>query len=226
MRTRFLGPVVAGALLSIATSCAGAGDRDDLSLAVSWLTGSFTSAAQAAADSNYFEIRLTIVPVWTGRADGHWLYVEQAAAGQLERPYRQRVYHVTAGDSGVVTSEVFAIPAPLRFAGAWRDDAPLVSLTPDSLDLREGCGVVLRRTGEGVFEGGTVGEGCESELRGAAYATSVVELTPDRLTSWDRGFGADGRQVWGAPGGPYVFDRIAEDQGNAGKSGRANEPGQ
>jgi hypothetical protein len=34
-----------------------------------------------------------------------------------------------------------------------------------------------------------------------------VEVRPDGLVSWDRGFDADGQQVWGAEKGPYVFTR-------------------
>lgn len=84
----------------------------------------------------------------------------------------------------------------------------LAAITPDSLDLREGCAVVLRRTEQGPFEGGTVGTGCASSLRGAAPAPSEAELTSGGLTSRDRGFDADGNRVWGAAGGSYVFDRI------------------
>jgi hypothetical protein len=201
----------AGLALAALAATVCAGEEDDPSLGVAWMTGSFSSAAQAAADTSYLDIRLEVVPVWTDRADGHWLYVEQAVADHIERPYRQRVYHVTAGDSGEITSAVLTIPDPLRFAGAWREPAPLAALAPDSLDLREGCTVVLRRTERDLFEGGTAGSGCASSLAGAAYATSLVELSPDRLTSWDRGFDREGNQVWGAVDGPYVFDRTAGD---------------
>ncbi|MBD3367323.1 MAG: hypothetical protein GF405_03975 [Candidatus Eisenbacteria bacterium] len=179
-------------------------------VAARWLTGSFSSAAQAEADTNYFDIRLETVPVWTDRDDGHWLYVEQAAAAHRERPYRQRVYHVVGMGDTLVRSEVYAIPDPLRFAGAWADDEPLAALTPDSLDLREGCAVYLRMSEQGHFVGGTVGTGCSSTLGGAAYAGSMIVLTPDRLESWDRGFDEHGEQVWGAETGPYVFERIRE----------------
>jgi hypothetical protein len=74
---------------------------------------------------------------------------------------------VTASEAGEIVSDVYAIPEPLRFAGAWRDEAPLAALSPDSLKLREGCAVVLRRTEHGVFKGGTVGKACASSLRGA-----------------------------------------------------------
>lgn len=211
MKTRSTGFAVVGLAIVALGLAAGAAHESDLSVAVALMTGSFSSAGQAAADTNYFDIRLEIVPIWTTRAGGHWLYVEQAAAGYLDRPYRQRVYHVTASEAGEIVSDVYTIPEPLRFAGAWSDEAPLAALSPDSLELREGCAVVLRRTEHGVFEGGTVGKACASSLRGAAYATSGVELAPGRLVSWDRGFDADGNRVWGAEAGPYVFERITRE---------------
>ena len=66
-----------------------------------WMSGSFSSAAQAADDpENYFDIRLEMVPIWSERSDGPWLYVEQAAASALDRPYRQRVYHLVETEDG------------------------------------------------------------------------------------------------------------------------------
>jgi hypothetical protein len=36
-------------------------------------------------------------------------------------------------------------------------------------------------------------------------ATSEVVVSPGRIESWDRGFDAEGVQVWGAEKGAYVF---------------------
>ena len=179
------------------------------SLLVAAMTGSFSSQAQSLADSSYFDIRLQMVPIWTQRDDGAWLYVEQAAAAALDRPYRQRVYRVTAEEDGSFRSEVFSIPEPLRFAGAWREEAPLADITPDSLEVREGCAVILHPTETG-FRGSTVDAECQSSLRGASYATSEVVVRPDRIESWDRGFDAEGEQVWGAVEGPYIFLRTSQ----------------
>lgn len=209
-------PAIVVMMVIASTACAAPGTPDDGSLtntAARWLTGSFSSAAQAAVDTSYYDIRLEMVPIWTDRVDGHWLYVEQAVASHRERPYRQRVYHVVGRGDTLVLSEVFEIPEPQRFAGDWREDEPLETLSPDSLRLREGCTVYLRMAEEGMFVGGTVGTGCASDLNGAAYATSMIVLTPDRLESWDRGFDAEGDPVWGAEGGPYIFRRI-EDRGD------------
>jgi len=176
---------------------------------VEWMTGSFSSAEQAAADSSYFDIRLRMVRVWPARTDGYWLYVEQAAAARLDRPYRQRVYHVTQSSDGSFASEVFTIPGALRFAGAWDKPEPLAALAPDSLSVREGCAVILRWKENEGFAGAIEGQGCASDLRGASYATSEVIVKTDRLVSWDRGFDKNGKQVWGAEKGGYVFLKLS-----------------
>jgi dipeptidyl aminopeptidase/acylaminoacyl peptidase len=182
-------------------------DAGDLQTLAAWMTGSFSSAAQAEAEEGYFDIRLEMVPIWEERDDGVWLYVEQAAANTLDRPYRQRVYRLTAEADGRFRSEVFSIPEPLRFAGDWRFGDPLAELAPDDLEPRQGCAVVLGRVDEAAFAGATEGTGCSSTLRGAAHATSEVRVAADGIDSWDRGFDAAGEQVWGAEHGPYLFRR-------------------
>lgn len=176
-----------------------------------WLTGSFSSRAQAEADAeHYHDIRLEVVPIWRDRGDGSWLYVEQAAAARLDRPYRQRVYHVVDEGDGAVRSDVYTLPGEaFAWAGAWRDPGRFDGVTPADLTLRTGCSIYLTRTSTFLYEGSTRGKGCASTLRGAAFATSRVRLAPKRLESWDRGYDAVGRQVWGATEGPYVFDRVA-----------------
>lgn len=173
------------------------------------MTGSFSSAAQAAADKDFLEIVLHMSPIWTDRADGPWLYVEQAVASAPGRPYRQRVYRLVDLEAGAVRSDVYTLPGDaLRFAGAWTDGAKLAGLSPDQLTLRAGCSLTLRPVNAGAsFVGTTEGTGCASDLRGAAYATSEATVTADRLISWDRGFDSAGRQVWGAVKGGYVFDK-------------------
>ena len=177
----------------------------DLSRLVDLMSGSFSSEAQAAGDESYFDIRLEMVPIWTERTDGHWLYVEQAAATSLEKPYRQRVYHVTARDDGSFESKVFEMPEPLRFAGHYSHEKPLAELGPEDLIEREGCSVILRLQESGEFVGSTVEKECKSSLRGATYATSEITIGKCMVESWDRGFDAEDAHVWGAEKGPYLF---------------------
>jgi len=198
-------------LLALATLAppAPAGGRvtGDLDRLVSWMTGSFSSEARAQRDTSFFDIRLHAVPIWLERSEGRWLYLEQARGDRLDRPYRQRVYHVSARPDGSFESAVFLLPGPLRFAGAWREPRRLDVLTPDSLTARAGCAVVLRFA-RGRFTGGTIGKECPSELRGAAYATSEVTVEKERMLTLDRGWDADGRQVWGSTAGPYEFRKV------------------
>ena len=175
-----------------------------------WMMGNYSSATQATEDpANFKHVVLHIAPIWVERRDGRWLYVEQAMADAQDKPYRQRVYRVMDASDGV-DSMVFELPGdPLRYAGAWKDPDRMNQLMPDLLTPREGCSVHLRRSGNGEWAGGTGEQTCESSLRGASYASSRVWLTPDRMRTWDQGFDASGKQVWGATTGPYVFIKEA-----------------
>jgi len=177
---------------------------------VEWMTGSFSSAAQAEADEAFRDVRLHVAPVWTDRDDAHWLYVEQAVAEYLDRPYRQRIYRVSEIAPDLYQSQVLTVPEPSAVVGAWRDPSLLAGLAPEDLEVRDGCAILLRRRGD-AYLGSTLGRLCESTLRGAAYATSEVEISAEGMFSWDRGFDAGGSQVWGAEKGGYVFDRLAEE---------------
>lgn len=205
--------------LLLAASCAATGDCSTASTAelrpdaerladlAEVLTGHFDSAAQAAEDEAFFDISLVMQPFWTERSDGPWLYVEQAVSADERAPYRQRVYNLSV-DEGLLRSDVYTLPGdPAAFVHAWEDPAVFAGLAPADLTLREGCSIWLEEVGGGSFAGATRGEGCASSLGGAAYATSEVTLEPGRITSWDRGWAADGTQAWGAVTGPYVFDR-------------------
>jgi hypothetical protein len=180
---------------------------DDVELAAAWLTGDFTSTEQAEEDPRHFAIELHVRPIWRARDDAPWLYVEQAAAGSVDRPYRQRIYRIEATDDGVA-SIICALPGdPLGFAGMYEMPEASDELSPDDLLLREGCTVFLTRDGDS-FVGSTRGEGCSSSLRRATYATSAVTMQADRLESWSGGYDEAGEQVWGAETGPYVFLRV------------------
>ena len=188
-------------------SSAPAAEPTDFEIMVQWMSGSFASTAQAEADSSYLDIRLEMKPIWTERGDGAWLYVEQAVAWALDKPYRQRVYHVQDQGGGHFTSAVYSLPDPASAVGAWQQEQPLADLGPDDLLERTGCVVHLERTADGTFTGGTHERECTSELRGATWASTEIEIRPDGMTSWDRGWDDAGEQVWGAEPGGYVFLR-------------------
>ncbi len=207
-----LASVAPPALAAEPTASAGARQAaKDLQLLHSWMSGSFSSQAQAARDTSFQDVRLRIVPIWPAMSAAQWFYVEQALAGREDAPYRQRVYRLSLRDDRRYESAVFTLPAPSRFIGAWR--APIEqrmgTLTPDSLTLRDGCAVILRKQRD-RFTGGTEGKDCASELRGATYATSEVEILPDRMLTLDRGWDTAGKQVWGSTKGGYEFVRTKD----------------
>lgn len=169
-----------------------------------YLTGNFDSAEQATSDPSYFDIHLSICEVAVPELGPRVLYVEQARADSLNAPYRQRLYVVERrGDKGV--SRVFELKAPTKAKG-WCKDPTRLTLGAADVEERAGCAVELSWDGT-TFTGGTNGKDCPSTLEGATYATSEVTLDAKGLKSWDRGYDATGKQVWGAVKGPYVFTR-------------------
>jgi len=181
--------------------------QGDVEVLVDYMVGSFSSKEQAEKDSSYLNIELEMVQIWEDRTDGPWIYIEQTDAKTKKKPYRQRVYQTKQRPDGKIESIVYSIPDPLRFAGDYKKDFPLLRLTPDSLLIREGCEVVLHRADDGYFEGGTIDKNCPSDLRGASYATSEVTIDKDKMITWDRGFDENGKQVWGATKGGYIFKK-------------------
>ena len=200
-------PILAALVLAGLAARPAAAADDDFAVLTDWMSGSFSSAAQAAADSSFLDIRLHMQPVWTGRDDGAWFYVEQSVGWAPDKPYRQRVYHVHELEDGRFASEVYELPDPDARVGAWKLDRPLADLGPADLSPREGCVVYLERRDDGAFVGGTRGRECRSALRGATWASTEIEITADRMVSWDRGWNDEGQQVWGSERGGYVFLR-------------------
>ncbi|MEM1422784.1 MAG: chromophore lyase CpcT/CpeT [Planctomycetota bacterium] len=176
-----------------------------------YLTGAFSSEAQAASEpaGEYFDIRMFSVRIWEDREDGPWLYVEQAQAGRLATPYRQRVYQIDIGTDSVLRSAIHTLPGnAMSYAGWWRTPERFDALTPEDIAILDGCTVYLTAQGE-AFVGGTVGNDCANDFRDAAYMTSEMTLFPDALVTWDRGWDVADEQAWGPTGGGYVFARVA-----------------
>jgi len=176
-----------------------------------WLAGIFDSAAPAARDRRYWDVQVSACFVTVQGLDRpDVLYVEQAMKDSLDAPYRQRLYIVEPEDPPHLraVSRVFEVRGAERLVGACGDPFS-VRIDVADLTARSGCDVHVEWTGD-RFVGGTVGHECGSTLNGASYATSEAEIRADGFTSWDRGFTADGEQVWGAVAGPYEFARTAE----------------
>lgn len=172
------------------------------------MQGYYNSSAQAMADPDFFHISLKMLPIWTDR--GHFLYVEQALADRQDKPYRVRVYRLVQLGMNEIASEIYTLKDEAAWIGKWTDANAFDHMSMDDLELKEGCEVIITRMVPNRYEGHTQGTACPSDLRGAKYATTAVTITPKRMSSWDQGFDAYGKQVWGPTKGPYHFDKTGK----------------
>lgn len=182
-------------------------NNSELDVLLNWMTGSFTSEEQSKNDSDYYNISLEMHRIWKHNNSGYWLYVEQAVATTKDKPYRQRIYHLFEED-GVIKSVIYSLPDEKKFIGGWKDVSVFDNLSPEQLETRKGCEVIIKRKDKNTFIGSTVEKNCTSNLRGAAYATTEVIITKDSMISWDRGFDDKDEQVWGATKGGYIFKKM------------------
>ncbi len=173
----------------------------------SMMTGSFSSLEQSKMDSTYYNISLHMYPIWI-KSGKHYLYVEQALFDAQETPYRQRVYEIIQKENGMIESKVFSIENEKDFVNKWSTPSFFDHFDDSILKERQGCSVFLEQIDLNHFEGSTKDQTCLSSLRGAAYASSVVVVKPNMISSWDQGFNLEGEQVWGAIEGPYIFKRL------------------
>ncbi len=180
----------------------------DLDRLFKLMCGSFSSEAQSKRDSDYFDIRLHMKPIWKEKQGEYWLYVEQAMAAKIDQPYRQRVYHLHLINDSTIASDVYNFKSnPLKYAGEWKKEKPLDGVPMDSLEARDGCIIYLHKTNNKLYEGSTKANDCTSNLRGASYATSEAHIGTKGMFTWDRGFDKNGKQVWGAVKGGYDFKK-------------------
>ncbi len=171
-----------------------------------WMTGSFNSYQQAITNDAFYNTTLEVHPIWQERTDGHWLYIEQALANQQHQPYRQRIYQLKSLGKGKYEMVVYKIPQPERLINQWDNTIIFEQLSPEVLELRDGCSLFMHLE-NGVFKGETVEGSCESHLRGAAYATSKVMVYKDSLKFIDKGFDKNGQLLWGDNDQAYVLKK-------------------
>lgn len=178
---------------------------ENLNELVSIMQGYYSSEKQSIEDKDYYNISLRMIPIW--RDKGHFIFVEQALFDKQDKPYRVRVYKVTQrGDEFV--SEIYTIKNEKDWIGKWATPEVYEKLTEADIDWKEGCGVMLKRQSKNNFVGATGNKTCPSEMRGASWANSIVTVLENQIISWDQGFDKDGKQVWGAEKGGYVFEKI------------------
>ena len=175
---------------------------------VAHLTQTMDTTQQAAENARFVGVQMTTCSISVIGQEGTYLYQEQALSESLESPYRQRFLHIGLSDDATrVESRTFKPPVPDRWTGLCRQAYPTIA----SGDLGNlVCTVGLRPSILG-YVGSTPNTGCPVNLRGAVRLTNTIVLHQDGMDTWDRGFDADGIQVWGAQTAPYKYRWLEQD---------------
>jgi hypothetical protein len=177
------------------------------------LEGIMDTSAQAATNSKAPNVRMTtcriqVTDVASANAgESVFLYQEQALSKDLAKPYRQRFLQLSPSlYSQSVRSRSFKPANPSSWTGFC--NKPTADRTLQLKDLGTPvCNVFLRRSGED-YTGNTPIDGCAAKVRGAVRITNHIELHTTGMDTWDRGFDASGKQVWGAKAESYQYRRV------------------
>lgn len=178
---------------------------------VARLVGAMDTSQQALTRPGAPDVRITTCRVRLAssstQSSGVILYQEQALTRDLASPYRQRFLRVVpAMDGSGVESGTFKPTRPETLTGLC--SRPEAARTVDfDANRSPECSVILKPTGKD-YVGSTPEGGCPASFRGAVKIANTVVLQPEGMETWDRGFDAAGKQVWGAKEEPYRFRRV------------------
>lgn len=175
---------------------------------VNYLVGEMNTTAQAAENPKIAKVQMTTCEVsFPNSANSVYLYQEQAIIDQLNQPYRQRFLQIKPGADGRSIESKSYKPQNahnlINFCNK--------SLTQRQLkqsDLGESVCTVILTPIEGGYLGETPPAGCPTTARGAVRITNTIILRPDGMDTSDRGYDANGRQIWGARDNFYQFRRV------------------
>ncbi|GAA4112894.1 hypothetical protein GCM10022393_11530 [Aquimarina addita] len=175
---------------------------------ISLLSGKFSSSEQAKKDSSYSKVCFVGVPIWKNKP-GHWLYQELHNEDNPTVIYYQRIINIKKVDSVLFSTSSYVIPNKKKYSNGWKDISIFDTLSIDSLQIRDGCDVYFEKKTSSIYQGKTKDKNCiSSSGNKPTYITSHLVISADKITSWDRGYSMQGKQVWGKIQGPYRYKRI------------------
>lgn len=178
-----------------------------------WLTGRMEAIVRSPGSSTPVTVRMITCHVQV--PDNQisdlnptvFLYQEQALTDNLAEPYRQRFLQISPSALSQTVRSLAFRPADLK---PWRNFCQK-SVSERVVQLKDMgqpiCSVFLKRSGAS-YVGSTPLDGCPAKSRGAVRITNHIVLRSDGMTTWDRGFDAHGKQVWGAKTESYQFHKV------------------
>jgi CpeT/CpcT family (DUF1001) len=174
---------------------------------VAHLVGVMDTSAQAIANPKLSNVRMTTCKIslqGASQTDAVYLYQEQALSSDLAKPYRQRLLQISpAIYSQSVRSLSFRPVRSETLVGlcSQPEASRIVQLSDRGTPI---CAVFLKQSGE-TYSGRTPIDGCPANIRGAVRITNQITLHKAGMDTWDRGYDAHGKQVWGAKSESYQF---------------------
>ncbi len=177
----------------------------------SYLEGIMSTADQAATVPNAPDVQMTTCRI--SLADSQpasnivFLYQEQALAGKLAKPYRQRFLQLSPSPYSQSIRSL-----------SYRPNDPTVFINFCNKPLKERavrlqklgspvCSVFLKRSSDATYIGNTPVDGCPAHFRGAVRITNQIVLSKTGMNTWDRGYDGNGKQVWGAKAEAYQYKK-------------------
>lgn len=180
----------------------------------SYLTGVMETSAQAQAIPDAPSVRMTTCEVKVNNTDssvqhykGVFLYQEQALTRNLSKPYRQRILNILPSiDKNSIESVSFKPINPKNWIGLCHK--PLSERVINSQEIENvNSSVFLKPVGT-EYIGETQPGGCIINFKGAVKVTNTIKLYQNGMKTQDRGFDAQGKQVWGAENRSYQYQKI------------------
>lgn len=183
-----------------------------------YVAGEFDNREQALAEPAwYVHLRLWQRPVDLFSEDSITLFAEQANIVNLDRPYRQRIMRLTAGENSAdapLKIQYYMLKNPSALIGAGSNPDLLKTLTVEQLDLLPGC--ILTVTQQQLApENFKFTANQPSETRCCFnYAGNNIQVslgfaaTATEFYSYDKGIDSEtGKATWGAILGPYRYTK-------------------
>jgi CpeT/CpcT family (DUF1001) len=179
------------------------------------LEGIMDTSARARVNPKAANVRMTACRVGitqnTNQSVGKpiFLYQEQALSRELNKPYRQRFLEISSVNNGRTVRSLSYKPANSESV-INLCNKPVSERIVKFSDLgKPVCSVFLTRSQENYI-GVTPSGGCPANVRGAVKITNTIVLKKTGMNTWDRGFDANGKQVWGAESESYEFRKITQ----------------
>jgi CpeT protein len=183
---------------------------NDLETIRTWLSGTFSSRAQAMELPVWFiPVRLCYVPLDHLFETGVGFFAEQNSEHLPNVPYRSRILQLLADP---LRLENYKFKDQKAWAGAAADPERLKTLTLSDLVHLPGCRILLTKEGETYRGEMAEAQGCRISETDASYVHIEFVLSATRFLTLDQGFnGETGAQTWGSRSGPYQYIKIEPD---------------